>query len=118
MKQAVKTIASSQGRTATFMAKPDATWSGNSGHLHLSLWNADGTENLFTDGPANTLERRRLPGHRGHARDDAGGDAVLLSEPESATSGSCPYMWGSTTKTWGLENRTVGLRVIESSKGV
>ena len=29
-----------------------------------------------------------------------------------------PYMWGSTTKTWDLENRTVGLRVIESSAGV
>ena len=29
-----------------------------------------------------------------------------------------PYMWGSTTKTWGLENRTVGLRAIESEHGV
>ena len=58
MKQAVKTIASSQGRTATFMAKPDATWSGNSGHLHLSLWNADGTENLLAGGTGEHAQRR------------------------------------------------------------
>src|SRR5436309_161894 len=55
MKQAVKTIAARQGRTATFMAKPHETWSGNSGHLHLSLWSASSDENLLASGPPNAL---------------------------------------------------------------
>ena len=117
MKQAVKTIASSQGRTATFMAKPDATWSGNSGHLHLSLWNADGTENLLADGPANTLNELASQAVAGMLETMPAATPFFCPNPNSYKR-LVPYMWGSTTKTWGLENRTVGLRVIESSAGV
>ena len=83
MKQAVKTIASRQGRTATFMAKPHETWSGNSGHLHLSLWRRDADENLL-----HFWTRRTQRSTMGASRAVAGvsrrcrGGPVLLSEPE------------------------------------
>ena len=117
MKQAVKTIASSQGRTATFMAKPDATWSGNSGHLHLSLWDADGTENLLVAGPPNTLNTVASQAVAGLLETMAAATPFYCPNPNSYKR-LVPYMWGSTTKTWGLENRTVGIRVIESPAGV
>ena len=117
MKQAVKTIAASQGRTATFMAKPDATWSGNSGHIHLSLWNADGTRNLFVDGPANTPNTIASQSIAGLLETMAAATPFFCPNPNSYKR-LVPYMWGSTTKTWGLENRTVGLRAIESSAGI
>ncbi len=117
MKQAVKTIAAANGWTATFMAKPHETWSGNSGHLHLSLWSPDGATSLFASGPSGTLT-------------EIAGRAVagMLVTMPAAMPFCCPtvnsykrlvpYMWGSTTQTWGLENRTLGIRAVESHHGV
>jgi glutamine synthetase len=117
MKQAVKTIAASQGRTATFMAKPHETWSGNSGHLHLSLWSADGDDDLLATGPANTLNELASQAVAGMLDTMPAATPFFCPNPNSYKR-LVPYMWGSTTKTWGLENRTVGLRVIESEHGV
>jgi glutamine synthetase len=117
MKQAVKTIAAQQGRTATFMAKPHETWSGNSGHLHISLWSTDGDENLLASGPANTLNEVASQAVAGMLDTMPAATPFFCPNPNSYKR-LVPYMWGSTTKTWGLENRTVGLRVIESEQGV
>jgi glutamine synthetase len=117
MKQAVKTIAASQGRTATFMAKPHETWSGNSGHLHLSLWSADDDRNLLASGPANTLNEVASQAVAGMLDTMAAATPFFCPNPNSYKR-LVPYMWGSTTTTWGLENRTVGLRVIEAEEGV
>jgi len=117
MKQAVKTIAARQGRTATFMAKPHETWSGNSGHLHLSLWSADGDDNLLASGPANSLNEIASQAVAGMLDTMPAATPFFCPNPNSYKR-LVPYMWGSTTKTWGLENRTVGLRVIESEHGV
>ncbi len=117
MKQAVKTIAAGQGRTATFMAKPHETWSGNSGHLHLSLWSADGADNLFAAGPANSLNPLASQAVAGLLATMPGAMPFCCPNPNSYKR-LVPYMWGSTTLTWGLENRTVGLRAIESGAGV
>ena len=44
-----KTIAERNGQRATFMPKPFSDLTGNGCHAHVSLWNSDGTENLFLD---------------------------------------------------------------------
>ena len=41
-KHGAKEIAYLNGWGITFMAKPDHTWTGSSGHLHMSLWDDDG----------------------------------------------------------------------------
>jgi glutamine synthetase len=48
-KYMVKSIAEKQGLKATFMPKPFRDLTGNGCHVHLSLWNQDGTENIFCD---------------------------------------------------------------------
>ena len=45
----VKTIAERHGERATFMPKPFTDLTGNGCHAHVSVWNADGNENLFLD---------------------------------------------------------------------
>ena len=45
----VKALAQERGLHATFMPKPFAELTGNGGHMHISLWDADGTDNLFLD---------------------------------------------------------------------
>jgi glutamine synthetase len=46
LKDAVRDLARDQGYVATFMPKPYAHWAGNSLHVHLSIWDADGRQDL------------------------------------------------------------------------
>lgn len=48
-KYMVKTLAESEGLRATFMPKPFPNLSGNGCHVHVSLWDAVKSENLFRD---------------------------------------------------------------------
>ena len=54
-KHGAKEIAWLNGYGLTFMAKPDHTWTGSSGHLHMSLWDPDGTTALFHDAAGHAL---------------------------------------------------------------
>ena len=57
-KHGAKEIAYLNGWGITFMAKPDHRWTGSSGHLHMSLWDADGGR------PADARPERRRPALR------------------------------------------------------
>jgi glutamine synthetase len=46
LKDAVRDLARAQGYVATFMPKPYSHWSGCSLHVHLSLWDAAGEQDL------------------------------------------------------------------------
>src|SRR5690606_33039664 len=48
-KTSVKEIAYRHGIMATFMAKIHENLPGCGGHVHLSLWDAEGSRNLFVD---------------------------------------------------------------------
>ncbi len=48
-KYMVKAIAEKHGARATFAPKPFAELTGNGCHAHVSVWNREGTENLFHD---------------------------------------------------------------------
>ena len=45
----VKALAEERGLCATFMPKPFADLTGSGSHHHLSLWDAEGKDNLFLD---------------------------------------------------------------------
>src|SRR5260370_40163199 len=53
-KTGVKEIAHRRGIFPTFMAKPTENLPGCSGHVHQSLWSANGKENLFYDKKTDT----------------------------------------------------------------
>jgi glutamine synthetase len=110
-KAAVREIAEAHGAMATFMAKYDGNVGGSSGHLHQSLWDAEG-HNLFAPGPSDEVlsatGRHYLAG--------------LLATMADLTALFCPTVnsykrkvaWSfvPTTATWGVDNRTTGLRAI------
>ncbi len=107
-RHAVKEIAADHGMLATFMAKPFTEESGSGFHVHQSLWK-DG-QNAFSDGGRlSELGRRYLGGLRRHMA-----DLALLSAPNpNAMRRRQPYTFCPTNNTWGMDNRTVGIRVIE-----
>lgn len=110
-KTGVKEIAVQQGLIATFMAKPRSDWAGNSCHIHTSLATADGSGAFYDhDAPQGMSATMR------HFL--AGGLATMpeLSAVMAPTPNSYrrlgAYSWAGTTATWGVDNRSTGLRAV------
>jgi len=108
----VKVLAQRRGLMATFMAKWSQQLPGQSGHLHLSLARADGSA-VFHD-------ERKPQAMSDELRWFVGGQQALMPEllaMVAATVNSysrlVPGYWAPTAATWGIENRTCALRVIQ-----
>ncbi|MET0326281.1 MAG: glutamine synthetase family protein [Ilumatobacteraceae bacterium] len=111
-KTAVKEIAHQAGRSATFMAKPHADDAGSSGHIHSSLWSADGRRSLTSspDGPNGMSDTFRwyLGGLLAAARELS----LLLAPNVNSYKRFQPDSWAPTAIGWGVDNRTLGYRVV------
>jgi glutamine synthetase len=109
-REVVKEAAATEGRKATFMAKPLTESSANGFHLHLSAF--DGSENLFSDGDGLSRTGEAFVGG-------------LLEHADALTALGCPTLNGYKrftpgsfspfTRSWGYNNRTAAIRVPESS---
>ena len=106
----VKQLAARHGLNATFMAKPFIDESGNGFHLHYSLWSKG--KNIFADaGKLNDLGRHFLGGMQQRmAEASICGAATVNAYRRRQPLSFCPV-----NASWGLDNRTVALRVIEGS---
>ena len=96
---------------ATFMAKWSPDYPGQSGHLHQSLWNKDGSSSFFD----NTKEHNMSNIFRHYLA----GQIKLMPEvlPMIApTVNSYTRMikgfWAPTHANWGMDNRTCAIRVV------
>jgi glutamine synthetase len=106
-RHAVRDIAAQHGLLATFMAKPFGLESGCGMHIHQSLWK-DGV-NVFADGgKLSEIGRWYLGGLEANMRSMA----LLGSPTPNAMRRRQPYTFCPVTDAWGVDNRTVGLRVI------
>ena len=116
-KSATKELAAHVGGTATFMAKFRDDVDGCGGHLHQSLWTADGDKSLFWDDGGehqmSELLRHYLAG-------------VLATLPEfmlmyapnvNSYKRFVPLTWAPTNATWGVDNRTAAVRLIGGGPG-
>ena len=106
----VKQLAARHSLNATFMAKPFIDESGNGFHLHYSLWSEG--KNIFADaGKLNDLGRHFLGGMQQRmAEASICGAATVNAYRRRQPLSFCPV-----NASWGLDNRTVALRVIEGS---
>jgi glutamine synthetase len=114
-KTAVKEIAYKHGIMATFMAKINENLPGCGGHVHQSLWDLEQQKNLFYD-ESDTMKLSAL------AKSYIAGQlhclpyilpmfAPTINSYKRLVEGA----WAPTTLTWGLDNRTVALRVLAGS---
>jgi glutamine synthetase len=104
----VKGVARRRGIDASFMAKPFAACAGSGMHLHVSVEDAAGTNIFASDSPdCSTALRHAMGGMRAVL-----GDGFAIFAP-NANSYRC-YKANSiapVSPTWGVDNRTVSLRV-------
>ena len=114
-KTAVKEIAYRHGILATFMAKISESLPGCGGHIHQSLWDSTGKRNLFYDrkdkrGMSETF-KSYLAGQLHCLPDLLPMYAPNVNSYKRLVEGT----WAPTALTWGIDNRTVALRVIPGS---
>lgn len=116
MKHAMKELADRMGLAVTFMAKPTTDGAGSSGHIHLSLWDADGAVNLFADddgqggrgdGTSDTF-RHFLAGWLTYVPDFMVCYAPTVNSYKRYVDAS----WAPTRIAWSRDNRTAGFRVV------
>jgi glutamine synthetase len=110
-KSGVKELAARRGLLATFMAKPSADWAGNSCHLHLSLRDGEGTP-VFYDGEAEHGISQVMRHFIGGVLATMPELTALLAPNVNSYRRFRRYSWAATTATWGVDNRSAGVRVI------
>lgn len=106
----VKQLAAQHGYLATFMAKPFFEQSGSGFHSHYSLWK-DGKNAFADNGKLNGLGRNWLAGQQKRMSEMA----LCGATTPNAYRRRQPFTFCPTNTSWGIDNRTVGLRVIEGS---
>lgn len=104
----IKQLAIAHGYRATFMAKPFFDLSGNGFHVHHSLWK-DGV-NVFADGGKLSATGKS---YLGGMRARIGESAVCAASTPNAFRRRQPNSFCPINDTWGYDNRTVALRVLE-----
>ncbi len=111
IKTMTKSFAQRHGKLASFMARPVDGEDGSSLHAHLSLQGADGTPAFYDE----TCEFNMSP----VMRHFMAGLQQKLPELQLMYAPSvngyrryAPGLFAPVATTWGLDNRTVGLRVV------
>ena len=114
-KTAVKEIASRHGVMATFMAKISENLPGCSGHVHQSLWSADGKKNVFHDAESpskmSALMESYIAGQLACLPQILPLFAPTVNSYKRLVEGA----WAPTTLTWAIDNRTTALRALPGS---
>ncbi len=111
-KTAAKEIAAGLGRSVTFMAKYDFAETGSSCHVHSSLWHLSerGLGGSAFDGGAALTDdfRMYLAGQLAAAQDFS----ILWAPTINSYKRFQPGSWAPTAVAWGVDNRTLGYRVV------
>jgi glutamine synthetase len=111
-KSGVKEIAHRHGVLPTFMAKFSESLPGCSGHVHQSLWSADGSRNLFysKDSPTgmSSLMESYIAGQLFCLPHVLPMYAPTVNSYKRLVEGA----WAPTTLTWAIDNRTTALRAL------
>lgn len=112
LKNAIKELAASQDKAVTFMAKWRDDLAGNSCHIHLSLWDAAGSNNRsFSSAETHSLApvmQQFIAGLLRHARELCYLLAPNINSYKRFQAGT----FAPTTCAWSKDNRTAGFRLV------
>lgn len=104
-----------RGLLATFMAKWSNDYPGQSGHLHQSLWEAKTGRPAFhrsgARGNMSPVMESFVAGQARYLRELSAVIAPTVNSYRRMVRGA----WAPTAATWGIDNRTVALRVVPGS---
>ena len=114
-KTAVKEIAYKHGIMATFMAKINENLPGCGGHVHQSLWDKAAKKNMFYDSKdkdnLSDTAKSYIAGQLHCLPFILPMFAPTINSYKRLVEGA----WAPTTLTWGIDNRTTALRILNGS---
>jgi glutamine synthetase len=108
----VRGVALRHGLLASFAPKPFPDQIGSGAHIHFSLWDSGGGQNLLyapdADRGLSQLGRQFIAGVAGHLP-----ALVALTAPSyNSYRRLAPQQWASATTAWGFDNKEAALRVV------
>ncbi len=111
VRETIRGVAARLGYVASLAPKPWPDAAGNGGHVHFSLWSADGARNLFHDPsrPDRLSDdaRRFLAGVLAHLPGLCG----LAAPSFNSYRRIVPQYWAGAFTCWGHDNREAPVRV-------
>ncbi len=110
LKHGIKEMAIQQGMAVTFMAKPDSSWTGSSGHVHCSLASAATGENLFPTESGAMSETMRW--FLGGLLEGTRALSLLTSPNINSYKRFSSASWAPVYLVWAMDNRTSGFRIV------
>ncbi|MBL7740019.1 MAG: glutamine synthetase [Chitinophagaceae bacterium] len=114
-KTAVKEIAYKHGIIATFMAKINENLPGCGGHVHQSLWDKAAKKNLFYDEKDKMKMSETMKSYLAGQLYCLPHMLPMFAPTVNSYKRLVEGAWAPTTLTWGVDNRTVALRIIPGS---
>src|SRR5262252_4139869 len=116
-KSGVKELCHQLGLTASFMAKWNDQEDGSSGHSHLSLWDRTRERNAFWDESAPEHLSATMRHFLAGVLDKLPEFMVLYAPVINSYKRYVEGTWAPLNTTWGLDNRTCAVRVINVNPG-
>lgn len=107
-KRLVKGVAVKHGLEATFMAKPFNGMAGNGQHLHVSVLDMDGKNIFASEDPRGSETLRHAIGGMQTLMPDS---MAIFAPNANSYRRFVGNSYAPVAATWGVNNRTVGLRV-------
>lgn len=111
LKEAVRDAAAARGYTATFMPKPYAHWTGNSLHVHLSLWDAAGERDVTASAEDETSLSQEGGWFLGGIMTHLDALTALGSPTVNSYKRLLPGSWAPANTYWGYGNRSGVVRI-------
>ena len=116
-KTAVKQLAVKNGLTATFMAKWHEDYSGSSGHIHQSLLEKNTQRPVFYDAGRPHRLSELAEGYIAGQLDVFRPLTLFFAPVINSYKRFQPDSFAGFVATWGIDNRTTSLRVINTTPG-
>lgn len=115
-KHGAREIAWQDGHAITFMSKPHHSWTGSSGHIHISLWDKSGESSVFPgqNGDMSDTMRWFLGGMIAAASELS----LFMASTVNAYKRFAAASWAPTNIVWGRDNRTCGFRIVGNGNGL
>jgi glutamine synthetase len=111
----IKVLVQRQRLMATFMAKWSVDYPGQSGHVHISLFDRQSGKSAFYDANAehnmSEVQKQFVAGQQKLMPELL----AMIAPTVNSYTRLIPGFWAPTHATWGVENRTTALRVIPGS---
>jgi len=112
-KTSVKEIAHRFGIIPTFMARWSPNYAGSGGHIHQSLWDLEKEQNLFYDSKGMSPTMKHFIAGQLHCLPYI---LPMYAPTVNSYKRLVEGYWAPTTVSWGIDNRTVAIRVLPGGK--